>query len=590
MRRSARLTSLVAWLAAVLVASCSSSPQDLSKTGSGGGATGGAGGTGGVGGGSGGAGGGATGGAGGATGGSGGATGGAGGATGGSGGIPVPAPSCDPGPNGGSANVAAPSLVATLFDRWHEAWLGSPAVADLDGDGTPEIIVARDELLIAWHLDNSIVFRNETGGRIWSSPVVADLVPGRPGLEVAAASRGQIFAWDAGGAALPGFPVAWRDEMRSLAAGDIDGDGSLELVAVTTSPLDANGQRDIVFAVHMDGTTVAGFPPNTTGAAGCDDACYVTGGYDQNLALGDVDGDGKLDILAPQDNAYMSLHAGTGRAFDANPIFENKTKFSGIRFLHDYALAQQGWADDEATANQAHFTNSAPAIADVDGNGTYELVVLASVQNAAQSDRLRGVALWVVNNDGTRPPAWVEPFHAPDYLAGLWDYDGTNVVAATNQVTVADLDPARPGPELVFAGFDGRIHAVDAQRQELWSYTYTTDPNVLAGGVVVADLSQDGIPEIVFNSYSIDEGKGKLFVLDAGGNLLHEVALPKRGAMPVPTIADADGDGTLEIIVSLKDGEDKQRQVQVYRVDGSAPNCMLWPTGRGNLMRNGFVP
>ncbi len=568
MRRPAPVLAWGTLLTTCWVAACSSSPQDLSKTGQGAGATAGFGG---------------------ATGGSGGATGGSGGATGGAGGIALPAPSCTPGTNG-SATVATPTLVATLFDRWQEAWLGSPAVADLDGDGVPEIIVARDDLLIAWHLDNSTVFKNQTGGRIWSSPVVADLVPSVPGLEVAAASRDKIYAWDAHGASLPGFPVTWRDELRSLAAGDIDGDGQLELVAVTTSPLEANGQRDIVFAVHADGSTVAGFPPNTTGAAGCDSACYVTGGYDQNLALGDVDGDGKLDILAPQDNAYMSLHAGTGRAFDANAIFKTATKFSGIRFLHDYALAQQGWADDEQTANQAHFTNSAPAIADFNGDGTYELIVLASVQNAAQTDRYRGVALWVLNNDGTRPDPWVDPFHAPDYLAGLWDYEGTNVVAATNQVTVADIDPSRPGPEFIFAGFDGRIHAVDAQKNAMWAYTYTTDPDVLTGGVVVADLSQDGVPEIVFNSYSIDEGKGNLFVLDAGGNELHEIPLPKRGAMPVPTIADADGDGTLEIIVSLKDGEDKQRQVLVYHVDGSATNCMLWPTGRGNLLRNGFVP
>ena len=63
-----------------------------------------------------------------------------------------------------------------------------------------------------------------------------------------------------------------------------------------------------------------------------------------------------------------------------------------------------------------------------------------------------------------------------------------------------------------------------------------------------------------------------------------------RGAMAVPTVADVDGDGQLEIVVSLKDGEDRARMVLVYTVAGSADNCLLWPTGRGNDLRNGFVP
>ena len=502
---------------------------------------------------------------------------------------PLPSPVCEAA--GGSDTVAEPALIATLFDRWQEAWLGSPAVADLDRDGTAEILVPRGDLLLGWHTDGSIVFRARVnaGDRIWASPVVADLTSS-PGLEVAVAARDKIYAWTASGDALPGFPFTWRDELRSLAAGDIDGDGALELVAVTTSRLEPGGQRDVVIAVNHDGSQVSGFPPNTTGAAGCDDACYVTGGFDQNIALGNVDDDPELELFVTQDNAYLSLHDGDGRAFDAATIFQNRTKFSGIRFLLDYDLAQQGWAQDEETANQAHFTNSAPAIADIDGDGTNELVVLSSVQNAAQTDRLRGVALWVLRPDGTRPENWIVPFHVPDYLAGLWDYDGTNVVGATNQVSVVDLDPSHPGPEMVFADFNGHIHAVDATAQELWSYQYTSDDRVLTGGVVVADLSGDGIPEIVFNSYSPDEDKGNLFVLGATGGLLYKIPLPKRGAMPVPTIADADGDGTLDIIVSLKDGEDGTRQVLVYRVPGSSDNCLLWPTGRGNLLRNGYVP
>ncbi len=504
---------------------------------------------------------------------------------------PPPPASCTAAMGGGRAATMMPTLITTLADRWHEAWLGSPAIGDLDRDGRNEIVVARHGRLIVWRPDGTIRWMVDVpgGGRIWASPIVADFT-GDANLEVVFAARSSIYMYTAAGTAVAGFPVMWRDEVRSLAAGDVDGDGRLEIVAVTTTPLaGTGGLRDILQAFRADGTVQRGFPPNTTGASGCTTACYVTGGYDQNIALGPIDADGAWDVFAGQDNAYLSWHRGSGVAFDANPIFRMRPKVLGIRFLHDYALAQQGWAPDENTALQAHFTNSAPAIADIDANGTNELVILGSVQNAAQTNRLQGVGLWVLNSDGSRPPAWVAPFHAPTYLAGLWDFMGVNIVAATNQVSVADMDASVPGLDMVFAGFDGRIHLVGADRRERWTYPYTTTPDTLTGGVAIADLSGDGSPEVIFNSYSTATGTSALFVLNASGALQHRIALPGHGAMPVPTVADVNGDGTLEIVVSLKDGEDRVRSALVFTVPGSSTNCMPWPTGRANLLRNGYV-
>src|SRR5688572_19002206 len=171
---------------------------------------------------------------------------------------PLPAASC--GQDGGSETVSEPELLVTLFDRWHEGWLASPAVADLDADGQNEIVAPRDSMLSIWHADGTLVRQMELPGRIWSSPVVADLRPDLPGLELAVASREVIGAWDAGGNALPGFPFEWRDELRSLAAEDVDGDGQLELVSVTTGKLELGGQTDIVIAVNADGSIATGFP------------------------------------------------------------------------------------------------------------------------------------------------------------------------------------------------------------------------------------------------------------------------------------------------------------------------------------------
>lgn len=499
---------------------------------------------------------------------------------------PPTAASCDPADPDGSP-VAAPELLVRLADRWQEGWLSAPAVADLDGDGSMEIIAARSGLVQVWAPSGALLWSYDTGvGRIWASPIVADLRSDLPGLEIAVAAREQVHLIQADGAPASGFPVSWEDELRSLAAGDVDGDGALELVVAPGH----GGPTDVMAAFNNDGSMVAGFPPNAAGVSGCeaDERCYLAGCYDQNLAVGDLDGDGSADIVAPHDNAYASIHHGSGVAFDADSGFAS-LKTPGVRYLHVLAEAQQGWAEDEETALQAHFTNTAPAIADLDEDGSFEIVMLGSVQNAAQSDRLKGVALWVVRPDVTRLPGFDPPVHFPNYLAGLWDYDGTNIVGATNQVSIADIDADAPGKEVVFAGFDGFIHAVAANGEVLWSSSYTTDDRVLTGGLAVGDLNRDGVPELVFATYSPDEDKSNLFVLDAGGNILHQLPLPRRGSMAVPTLADVDQDGTVEIVVSLKDAEDMVESVLVYTVPGSADNCLPWPTARGSLLRNGHV-
>jgi hypothetical protein len=81
--------------------------------------------------------------------------------------------------------------------------------------------------------------------------------------------------------------------------------------------------------------------------------------------------------------------------------------------------------------------------------------------------------------------------------------------------------------------------------------------------------------------------------MNAGGQILHMIALPRLGAMPVPTLADVDGDGTVEIVVSLRQvewtDEGPEPCAFVYKVASSSNNCLLWPTARGNYYRNAWV-
>jgi hypothetical protein len=108
---------------------------------------------------------------------------------------------------------------------------------------------------------------------------------------------------------------------------------------------------------------------------------------------------------------------------------------------------------------------------------------------------------------------------------------------------------------------------------------------------VVADLNQDGSPEVLFATYGAPEvtNSGNLVVLAADGTLLHDITLPNpgsngngNGAPAAPSVGDLDGDGELEIFVQTFD-----HGMDVFTVPGSGSACLPWPTARGGPLRMG---
>jgi hypothetical protein len=109
---------------------------------------------------------------------------------------------------------------------------------------------------------------------------------------------------------------------------------------------------------------------------------------------------------------------------------------------------------------------------------------------------------------------------------------------------------------------------------------------------VVADLDNDGSPEVLFASWGENDNgeSGKLYVLNARGQQLFAVDLPAprggswSGGLAAPTLADIDGDGELEVIVNTVDAG-----VVAYDLPGTRYAHTLWPTGRGSYRRAGVA-
>lgn len=474
--------------------------------------------------------------------------------------------------------VQAPKLKQTLSGGF-EGWLGSPAVADLDQDGSSEIIAARDRTLYVWHSDGTPYWKGvaATTGRIWAPAVVADLDgDGRP--EVAVGSHQEkISVWQWDGRSKAGWPKFFGDssEIRSLAAGRVGSNGNLALLAARSFT------KPIAFLIDHTGAVMPGWPQLSAGS-GCTLTvnCFEAGAYNQNVGIADIDGDGKTDMVIGYDSAYAGLFHQNGAPFAADPAVFARPFFNGIPAFHDDTLAKKGFGPDGA--DRSEFTDSPPVVADLDGDGKRELILVGDHELAGNTNN-RGNALFVFHPDATRAAGFESPFETAGPL--VYDDPGGNILDVTPAPVVADLD--RDGKkEILFPSYDGNLYAVHPDGTLFWKFSFANNGARFASEPVVADLNNDGSPEVLFSTYETTPGKGAVIILNHLGIKLVQTPLPGRGAMAAPTLADVDGDGELEAIINLKDTL-PEGGVQIYGLPGSKTNLILWPTGRGNFLRNG---
>lgn len=238
------------------------------------------------------------------------------------------------------SSVSRPVLRVTLPASWDENWFASPAVYDLDNDGSNEIIASRHSVLYVWGADNKLKWRapagengssaNDHGSRrMYCSPVVGDLDHDGFG-EIAVAYGNQVAVYDHQGNLEAGWPQSFPgsgDEIRSLAAGDLDNDNRYEICVVKTS------KGPVTNIWRIDGTVLSGWPQLQDRTARND-----YGGYNQNIGIADLDGDGMNDIVSTYDICHIGIMRSDGSEFTASGFFKGKYA-SSVPMFHDIALA-----------------------------------------------------------------------------------------------------------------------------------------------------------------------------------------------------------------------------------------------------------
>ncbi len=420
-------------------------------------------------------------------------------------------------------DVLAGSRIGTTFPFGVQSEQGAlVAAGDVSGDG-------RAEVLAAPLLGGRVSVLPASGGAAFRSFVPFD----PPGALLAIAAgdlagdaRAELVAGRLGatgphvkvldtatGATLASlFPFGSASVSAiAVAVGDLDGDGRREVIAAATTP---EGTR--VEAIGLDGTSVASFYALEPGLA-----------PGASLAAGDLDGDGKAEIVLgtgpttapaapfPGPAQVVAVFDRTGRALGRFAAFAGR--FQGAVHV----------ASGDLTGSPR------PEIVTAPGQGIPAEIGIYADEWRPDRERGNRVASFLA--------------FEPTFLGGA-------------SVALGDL-AGDSRPEIVAGTGPGRVAEVrvfDPRGSRLSSFLAFGEQ--YTGGIAVAagDLDADGRAEVVASTL---EPPARIRIFGSGGEV-RALLLPDTDGVAVEiAVADLDGDGRGEIITGRVAGSEPVLEV-----------------------------
>lgn len=301
--------------------------------------------------------------------------------------------------------------------------LTAPALADLDGDGTLEILVGSiDGAVYAYRYDGVLVagWPQKTGGAIYGAPACADLDGDRQPDVVACNELGQVHAWRGDGSPLPGWPQRAGGAASTALLADLDRNGVAEVIVA-----DSSGR---VSAWRGDGSTLPEWPVVTA-------ARFMAA-----PVAGDLDNDGYVEVVAPaNDGVYV--WRGNGSPLPGWPARDTRgnsgsspaladldgdghleiifaTSRGGLEVWRYTGERMGGWIHDSAPV-----TRSSPVVGDMDGDGDLEIIVVSDDVNRE---------VYAYHHDGAPVAGWPRTIPRREEPQPSWD--------RLTSATLCDLD------------------------------------------------------------------------------------------------------------------------------------------------------
>lgn len=349
------------------------------------------------------------------------------------------------------------------------------------------------------------------GGIVWSSAAVGDVTGDSRADVVTAGFDGRVRVFSTSGALVATADTGPFAIYGSPALGDVSGDGVAD---VTVGNMN-NTIRTFSFAggrttTVLDRTEPARVLPGPTGMF-------------STPALADLDGDGRLDVIA--SSWGQTIHAWTAAPGPQGANLPGWPKW----------VLDTSW--------------SSPAVGDVDGDGLLDVVVGGDCEGSGQLQPCFGTSgggyVWAFDRDGREKWKTFVPGQVVWSSPALVDL---NADGAQDVVVGTGLYWPDPAGRRLMA-FDGRTG------RQLWS---SPTPGRVAGSPSVADVDGDGSPEL----FVVSEG-ASLTAFRADGRRMWQGCIDSlatctagKGTFGGASLADVDGDGRIEALVM---GEDRMR-------------------------------
>lgn len=500
----------------------------------------------------------------------------------------------------------------------------SPRFADLDEDGLPELVVSTSEgKVLAFKPDGSQAsgFPVATFGHesiLHGGVAIADLEGDGDVELVASTYQGRVYVWEHDGALRftvhshrPYSAPEMRDPSNRVFRGfvaapvlaDLDGDGDREIVQT--------GMDRHLYVWDAQGVPVPGFPALVVDRAMMDvvdesthklapkDPRVVGQGAEivSTPAVADLDGDGTLEIVVGHNEEYIEApDASVLTSASSTLIKESGLLTAGNGRLHAIRLdgnEMPGFPVKvpdlaiELLPTVGDGIPGSPSIADVDGDGSPEIAIFATV-GPAMLFRADGTPYYGRDAAGaaltmrTEAPAHdapVLPAVGSGVLADITGAGAWRYYAPAAGVQRA-LDAALPGEQVgardLLVAYDVATgHVAPGWPVVMEDLMFLTSP-------AVVDLDADGVAEVMMGSggYFLHAFDGLTGVEKAGW--------PKftgHWLIATPATADWDGDGRLDVAMHSREG-----WLFVWKDVGPVGGRAPWPTIHHDTANTGFAP